>query len=378
MLISLLRLAHRVGFRRGGRARAGRGVRCVACAALLLLLASAPSASAAAAAPDAKRIVFAARGDLWLYTQATGTLRRLTADGPEQSDSAPAFVGANAVAFVRDGDLMRMELSSRKARLVARGPVLAYAWDTPSDRLAMLVQPRGVGGHVLYLYRPRRQERVLLRRFSVAPTGSGDGDVRPPDNERSLAWSASGVLLLVDTDLARRERPIHVLDVRGRDLIPPLVGTHAGWVGGSIYYRALASARWYLRSLRGRETSRLAIRQGRMNPSLSPDRRFLALDDGRAWIPGRARRGCTCTVFVYDFRRRLERRLRRGLVAPVWLSSRTIAATDVRGCSGSECGIDALMWVPVGSGSLVGLDGDATTVRGLATLDAAVDLSRRS
>ena len=369
MLILLLRCAHRVGLRRGGWAHAGRAICCVAGAVLLLLLAS---ASATASSRDATKIVFAARGDLWLYTPTTGKSRRLTADGPEQPDSAPAFVGANTVSFVRNGRLVQMDLSSRKIRFVARGPVLAFAWDTRSDRLAVLVQPNGVGKHVLYLYRPRRQERVLLRRFPLAPDRPGDGSGRPPNNERTLAWSVSGALLLVDTDLAGRDRPIHVLDVRGRDLIPPLVGTHAGWVGRSIYYRALTTARWYLRGIRSGTTSRLAIRQGRMHPSLSLDGRFLALDDGRPWIPGRVRRGCTCTVFVYDFRRRLERRLRSGLVAPVWLSFRTLAATNVRGCSGSECGIDVPMWVPIGSGSFLGLGGDVITLRGLSTLDAGV------
>ncbi len=372
MLIPLLRPAHRVGLRRGGRAQAGRAIRGVAGTVLLLLLVSAPATSGAALARDAAKIVLAARGDLWLYTLTTGKSRRLTADGPEQSESAPEFVGANSVSFVRDGNLVQMDLSSRKIRLVARGPVLAYDWDTPSDRLAILVQPRGVGGHVLYLYRPRRQERVLLRRFRLAPTRPGDGSGRPPDSERSLAWSGSGALLLVDTDLASRERPIHVLDVKGRDLIRPLVGTHAGWVAGSIYYRALGTARWYLTSPRSGMTSRLAIRQGRMHPSLSPNERFLALDNGRSWSPGRVRRGCTCTVFIYDFRRGLERRLRPGLAVPLWLSSRTLAATDVRGCSGSECGTDVPMWVPVDSGSFVGLDGNAVNIRGLSTLDAAV------
>lgn len=377
MLIRPLRPAHRVGFRRGERAQAGRAIRGVAGTLLLLLLVTAPAASAAASARDAAKIVFATRGDLWLYTPTTGESRRLTADGPERSESAPTVVAANTIAFVRSGNLMRMDLSSRKIRLVVRGLVLAYAWDIQNDRLAVLAQPSGVGGHLLYLYRPRRQERVLLRRFVLATTRPGDGSGRPPDSERSLAWSTSGALLLVDTDLASREKPIHVLDVQGRDLIPPLVGTHAGWVGDSFYYRALATARWYLTSARSRATSRLAIRQGRMHPSLSPNGRFLALDNGRSWIPGRARRGCTCTVFVYDFRRRLERRLRAGLVAPLWLSSRTLAATDVRGCSGSECGTDVLMWVPVGSGSFVGMDGNAVTIRGLSTLDAAVSPQSR-
>lgn len=360
-------------FRGGGWGPTGGAIRCAAVTALLLLLASAPAASTGVPSRGAAKIAFPARGDLWLYTPTTGKSRRLTTDGPAHSESDPEFVGANAVAFVHNGNLVRMDLPSRKIALVVRGPVLAYAWDTRSDRLAVLVQPNGVGGHVLYLYRPRRNERVLLRRFALAPGGAGDGSGRPLYDERSLAWSPSrGALLLVDNDLADREKPIHVLDARGRDLIPPLVGTYAGWVGGSIYYRALATARWYLTSLRGRPTARLAIRQGRMHPSLSPDGRFLALDDGRSWIAGSARRGCTCTVFVYDFRRRVERRLRGGLVAPVWLSSRTLAATNVRGCSGSECGIDVPMWVSVGSGSFLGLDGDVTRLRGLSTLDAGV------
>jgi hypothetical protein len=370
VLIRNLRSPRRSVLRSGGRAQAW--------AAILLLggtaTATMPSWAAVDAAPrlGSARIVFATRGDIWLYGPGRGPARRVTKDGSAHLDSSPRFVGAGEIAFVRDGNLVRLDLRSRRIRIVVRRLVLAYAWDVRGDRVAVLVQPNGVGGHRLSLVRPPSDKPVVLRRFAVANRG-GEGSTRPVDGERSLVWSR-GRLLLVDTDLPRRAGFVHVLGVRGADLIRPRVGTHAGWRGGSIYYRDLSAPAWHLVELGRGTTSELAIHRGRMHPALSPDHRLLALDDGRAWSPGRPRRGCTCTIYVYDFRRRVERRVRAGLVAPAWISAGTLAATRVHGCSGQQCGMDVPMWVRERAGSFLGLDGGVRRAPGLSTLDAAVSL----
>lgn len=269
-----------------------------------------------------------------------------------------------------------MSRTTRKIETIVSGPVLAYAWDYQRDRLAVLTQRNGVGDHLLYIYRPLQGARRLARRFTVSRTQAGDGGTSDPDAEQSLYWSSSGTLLLVDTELAARVKPIHVLDTRGRDLISPRVGTHAGWLGNSIYYRTLSKTLWRLTNARDGRTATLPIRHGRMHPSLSPDGRLLAMDNGHVWIPRNPRRGCTCTVFVYDFRRRIEYPLRRGFVAPIWLSSSTLAATEARSCSGSGCGIDLPMWIATDASATIGLNGTVNRVQGLSTLDAA-SASRR-
>jgi hypothetical protein len=329
------------------------------------------TATPVVSSPESAAIAFGARGDIWFQGSALAKPSRLTTDGREHPYTDPSFLGVSTIAFIRDGDLVRMPVGTRRVETVARGPVLAYAWNQQRNRLAVVVQPNGVGDHLLYLYRPPSRARTLIRRFAISTARRGDGNTAGPDAERSLAWSPTGSLLIVDTDIASRERPIHVLDLRGRDLIKPLVGTHGRWFRDSVIYRSLTLTRWKLTNVNDGTTSTLPIHHGRMHPALSPDGLLLAFDNGQAWIPGRTRHGCTCSIFVYDFQRQFERRVRAGVVAPLWLSPRTLAATEVRACSGGDCGVDVPMWVPAGSGLLVGLNGSSTKARGLSTLDAA-------
>lgn len=331
-----------------------------------------PPAGTATPAPG-KASAFVHSNSLWLYSLEERRANRLAAGGREAIISRPQFVTRRSIAFVRDGRLVEMDLRSRRTRLVLRGPVLAYDWLAREGLVAALLQPGGTGAHVLLIYDVRRHRRSIVRRFPyLRPRGEGAGN--PPETVQSLEWSASGrQLLLVDTTLAARSKTMHVFARSGRKLIAPRAATSAGWLTGStIYFRDLAVTRWHRLDVRTSMVSQLAVR-GRSHAVASPDGRYLALDDSRPWRPGRRRAGCTCTTFLYDVARNSSRPLGRHFVAPIWISNDQLAATAVRACRGSECGVDAPMWVSLGRASLLSVDGQVTETNGFrSTLDAAV------
>jgi hypothetical protein len=322
-------------------------------------------------------VVYAHRNDLWLFDRASGAVRRLTANGDERIERRPRFATPATVTFLADGDLYELGLGGGRAVKLLDGPILAYTLGPGRATLAYLGQPGGVGRHRLFLYDRRTRGRTPLRRLPGPRPRRGDGSGPALDDEIELAWSPEGgKLLVVDTALAPGPT-VYVLRRDGR-VLARRTGTHAGWAGSSaIYYRSRRGPRWSLLTLRGGATRTLAVRRGRMHPVRSPDGRLLALDDGRAWRAGTPRRGCTCTVHVYDFAAGVERALHRGAVAPLWLSPSALAATRVRPCRGSECGIDAPMWVSRGTSVRIGVDdGRTTSIRLASTLDANV-LRRR-
>src|SRR5207249_8324132 len=135
--------------------------------------------------------------------------------------------------------------------------------------------------------------------------------------------------------------------------------TFARWSLDStrVIYRSVNSSEWFSYERVSGRATRLGVRHGRLNPSISPDGKMIALDDGRAWRPGTTREGCTCTVYVYDFATGREQQVATNLVAPIWLSPRMLIASEVTPCRGDGCGSDRPMWDPTGDAQVVALDG---------------------
>lgn len=325
-------------------------------------------------------VVFADKSDLWLWEATKDRTRRLTRNGPELAESQPRFISSGTVAFIADGALYTLGLATGTRRLVVpTRTILAYSWSPDRGTFAYVAQPGGVGPHALYLYRPDQERATVVRRFSRPKRASrSEGSDRNVDAEISVAWSASGTrILLVDTDLGPTAPTLYVFDSDGRERRRMRSVTHAGWIGETrVYYRTLQGGVWSTLDLRRGTRLRLKIALGRMHPALSPNRRFLALDSGRPWQPGSTRRRCACTLSVYDLVAGVERRLGTGLVAPLWLSRRSLAATEVRACNGAECGVDVPMWIArTGSARVAAGTGERARISLRSTLDADVLLA---
>ena len=322
-------------------------------------------------------VVFADENDLWLWDATDDRTRRLTRNGPEPDERQPRFRSRGAVSYIADGSLYTLNLATGKRRLVVPvRTILAFAWSPDRETLAYVLQAGGVAPHALYLFRPGEKRTRLVKRFSrPGPPGLAHGTGRPVDSEVSLEWSPAGTrLLLVDTDLGPTEPTITVFGAGGRELERVPAATHAGWIGENRFYaRTLRGAVWSVFDLRGSTRSRLKIALGRMHPTLSPDRRLLAFDSGRPWRPGTRRRGCACTLSMFDLVTGRERRLGTGFVAPLWLARRSLAATEARDCSGGECGVDVPMWVARRRSTLFASDtGERTKTSLRSTLDGDV------
>lgn len=328
---------------------------------------------------DGTLVVFADESDLWLWSATDDRTRRLTRNGPEPIESRPRFRSRRAVSYIADGSLYTLDLTTATRRLVVPvRTVIAFAWSPDRDTLAYVLQAGGVGPHALYFFRPREKRTRLVRRFSRPDPPLAHGTGRRIDGEVSLAWSPAGArILLVDTDLGPTEPTVYVFGANGRELERVPAATHAGWIGEDRFYaRTLRGAVWSAFDLRRGTRSRLQIALGRMHPALSPDRRLLALDSGRPWRPNTTRRGCACRVSAFDFVTGRERRLGTGLVAPLWLSRRSLAATEVRACNGAECGVDVPMWIArTGSARVAAGTGERARISLRSTLDADVLLA---
>lgn len=339
---------------------------------------SAERAPPGRAAAHGTRVVFADRNDLWLWEATDGRTRRLTWNALEPAESQPRFSSPGRVTYIADGSLYTLALATGRRRLVVpTRAVLAFAWSPGRDTLAYVVQAGGVGPHALYFFRPGEKRTSLVRRFlgPAPPAGESDGGVLPVDRELSLEWSAAGTrILLVDTDLGPTEPTVYVFGADGRERERLRAATHAGWIGEDRFYsRTLRGGVWSISDLRRRTRSRLKIALGRMHPALSPDRRLLAFDSGRPWRPGTRRRGCACTLSLFDLVTGRERRLGTGFVAPLWLARRSLAATEARACSGAECGVGVPMWVARKRSARLGADtGERTQISLRSTLDADV------
>lgn len=313
--------------------------------------------------------------NLWLYDSASDHLQPLAKLASEVGKEDPTFIDENEIMFLQDGDIHRTELFGASAQgMRGAGPVHAYAWNSRLGILAYVsqrpVEPSGAGPDDVTFFTRRDGEKRFVKRFfpSARPSAveeEGDGDTPELDEEVLLSWSRDGErLLLTNTHMADDEkRSLYVFDRGGRQVASLADGTHAVWSAdsSSVYFLRWRSGMegqgqpvswWSWHVATGRLTA-LNIRNGRMHPALSPDGRFLALDDSEGWIVGTQRSGCTCTVYLYDLVEHVERSVASGYVAPKWVAEDVLLATSVRGCQEGECGSNVAMWVERGTTALI-------------------------
>jgi WD40 repeat protein len=292
----------------------------------------------AAAAVPSGRVVWAEKGDVWLYEAESGRRRRLTTDGVARHDSKPRFRDGSRVTYLTsnkefgpDPTLVEFDLTNGQRHALRRLPGLirAYDWSPDGKALAYYGTPGDDGVTELHVT-GNGPER--LRRF-VPILGRG-GFINY--DETRIEWSPDGRRLLVqDTALdTSQDETLYILNADGSNAAAPRLGTWARWSadGRSVYCLCatnLTKADWLWHSVdvaTGVSTP-LQILSG-SRPSLSPDGHLLAFDDGED----------TPSVYVLDPRMpgNQPHLLARGAIAPVWLSATRLAFTNTRPCPHSE------------------------------------------
>ncbi|MGH9036595.1 MAG: hypothetical protein ACRD0O_12605 [Acidimicrobiia bacterium] len=337
---------------------------------------------------EAGRIVWAEAGDIWLYESATGKRRQLT-DGDGRSEYLPRFHGPDRVTFVAADDrpandfrpgagthgsvIHELDLTTgRRSELVRlAGGVVAHDWTPDGRTLALYVAGDDHTSSELHVFtggHPR-----LIRRFG--PVRGRGGFINY--DEWRVEWSPDGRrLLVVDTglDTSEPEDTFFVLDTDGTDVMAPRGGTWARWGADSQTVYCICAVRpgddnWVWLSLHtGTGVGTPLLLERAMRPSVSPDGRFLAFDDGQD----------TPTVHVLELRPGSRpRRVTGGAIAPLWLDGGRLAVTDTRPCPDTpdECmaGGHGSMFHSAGTASAVDVtSGDRAPIPPLDTDDADV------
>ena len=250
--------------------------------------------------------------------------------------------------------LVEIDLSSGRRHPLKQLPgyIRAYDWNPDGKTFAYYTTPSDDGVTELHITGngPDR-----LRRF-VPVLGRG-GFVN--FDETRIEWSPDGRrLLLQDTALdTSQDETLYLLDADGTDASTPKLGTWARWSADSrrlycLCATNLTNADWLWQSIDvGRGASTPLLIPSGARPSLSPDGRLLAYDDGED----------TPSVYVLDPRTpgSHSRFLARGAIAPVWLNSTHLAFTNTRPCPRSEdeciAGGHGSMFEPAGTAAAIDL-----------------------
>lgn len=301
---------------------------------------------------NAPRLALADGKDIWVWTSSQSKIR-ITSDGEEPIDSDPQLVEAD-LFFLRDGDLFRATGPDYKLQkaLALNGPIIAYSVSKASS-VIYIFQKEGQGKHILGTYDLAKRESA----FEKALQGPITGRDLLVEDEVSIKWSLDGALaLVVDTQLAPdTKETIWSVDRQGKTVWGPVTGRSGFWESSSkrvIYFDGDLQS-WRRADISSNRTETIGETVASLNASLSPDGKFIAADTSRAWRVGTERKGCTCSLYIFDLATGTEGKLADQFVAPVWLDENTIAATVVRGCDGNECGQDAPMWVTLGKTALL-------------------------
>ena len=300
-----------------------------------------PTTTAPAAAHSG-RVVWAEKGDIWLYDAKTDKRRALTTDGTARHDFKPRFRDGSRVTYLTsheefgpDPTLLEVDLIGGQRRTLQQLPgyIRAYDWNPDGMRLAYYNVLSDDGKTELHI---TGDGPAHLRRFAAI---EGRGRFINWDETR-IEWSPNGHrLLVVDTALDTAVGPssaktLYVLNADGTDAIAPGLGTWARWSADSRTIYCLCATHpnrddcsWQAIDVPGGTRTPLLIPAG-ARPSLSPDGRLLAYDDGAD----------TPSVSVLDLRSPggRPRIVARSAIAPVWLSASRLAFTNTRPCPHTE------------------------------------------
>lgn len=309
----------------------------------------------------ATAIAYTANSDIWMYNIATDSVRRITSG--TAFEQLPRFKTPTRISFVRESQLREIGTTGGNSTLIVggRGRIHAYGWSPDRRRVAFIA---GDDRHALYVHRiGGATTRIRTFVEHLGRDGSEDDDI-------SVHWSPDGTrLLVVDTPLDTVQsgpvRTIFVLTLTGGDVVPSRLGTFAIWAsnGRSIYYRRNAgnNRTWRELTINSNAEHSLSMTPNTRRPALSLDGRYIAHDNASDDMD----------TWLHDLRTGGERRIRSQGLAAAWIARDRFVVTDVRACSGEECG-PGVSWVEEGSTTRVVLPGTFRGLSAVSTLDSDV------
>lgn len=223
--------------------------------------------------------------------------------------------------------LIELDIVSGRSVEILRLPniVMGYDWSPDGATLAYQVRaetPSELRPVALCLYDSRIGTTTLLRSLAP-PIGTGTGQ----REETAVAWSPRGQsILVVDT----AERPsIVVVDLKGSDIVSPIAGTFARWLGEDLIlfqqdpHSATKPWVWFTVSSTTNVPKAFGLPADAYRPTLSPQGDMIAFDNGDAAEPA---------VFVFDIEDASSRRVAGGYLGPAWLGTDLLAATRAVPC----------------------------------------------
>jgi Tol biopolymer transport system component len=280
----------------------------------------------------------------------------LTTDGAKLVEILPQLTGRGTVSFVRAGAEQKpgaalfevgAEAGSKPTKLfeAENGNIFRYDWHPDGGSVAFLEFDEE-GASALNIW-TRADGKIRTVKSFPRLLGRGVG----LEDEVSVAWAPDGKsILVVDTF---RNPPLTqtmwVVDTDGKDVVPARAGTFARWStdAKTLFYKEYgASSDWLRLTLDGNETAKFAIPGDRLNPALSPDGKWIALNGG----------GTQPSAYVFDLSAGKERKVGSGVVL-LWISSSAVVVTDVRPCTDAEECFEGPAWKALGTASRLTLSG---------------------
>ncbi|MGH2784665.1 MAG: TolB family protein [Actinomycetota bacterium] len=235
-----------------------------------------------------------------------------------------------------------LNLGSGRTRELFRDVQLhTYDWSPDGTTLAYIGFTEGrIARAVVYIWSEGQSPR------KIADLGPWHGNGHLDEHrEDQVAWSRDGERLLVGTGFAGGRPAVRVMDRTGRLVRPMVFGTLSRWLEDSVIYRDFDSSSdsresWHVMDENG--VGDLSIEPGTVRPAVSPDGRYVVVDDA----------GGNARLIVYDAETGTQSVLARGYITAVWLSPGSLSVVKVEPCETAPhpdpcAGSPA--WRPIGS-----------------------------
>ena len=215
--------------------------------------------------------------------------------------------------------------------------VMGYDWSDDGTRLAFQLRVETateIEAVSLCLFDSTTASATLIANLQP-PIGTGTGQ----REEARVSWAPDQrSLLVVDT---AEEPSLTAVRVADGEIMQSRSGTFGRWLAnGDIIFQSDPHTdipgRWNILSASTGETHAFGLPITAYRPTLSPNGKQLAFDDGDAVEP---------SIFVFDLEAGTSKRVARRILGPIWLDSGRIVGTVVGPCS-EGC---ALPWTPTGA-----------------------------